>query len=187
MTVLSKDEIKQFAIGAGFTGDDVNIAVAVALAESGGDTLSHNTKPPDDSYGLWQINMYGSLGPDRRKQFGLPNNATLFDPARNAWCALQIKNGSGWKAWTTYTTGKYKQFLDNQSIVDKVKTGVGDVTGISSIADSINSFGKSLFNGIASITGILVALVLLVLGIVILMRNQPVVRKLTKSVGKGVL
>lgn len=186
MPVLSKDEIKQLATNAGFTGDDVDIAVAVALAESGGDTQSHNTKPPDNSYGLWQINMYGDLGPERRRKYGLPDNETLFDPARNAMVAHHIQQESGWKAWSTYTTGKYKQFLD-KSVADKVKDTVGSVSGISGIADSINSVGRSLFNGIASIVGIGVALVLLVLGVVILMRNTSVVKKGVSAVRKKVV
>lgn len=186
MATLTRDQIGQYAKGAGFSGDDVDIAVAVAMAESGGNTTSHNTTPPDDSYGLWQINMYGALGPARRKAFGLKADADLFDPVVNARAAKSVKDGSGWDAWTTYTTGKYKQFTD-PSAIDKVKLGLGEVTGVSDVAGSINALGKNLFNGIASAIGIAVALALLVLGVVILLRHKIPVKKAVKVASKGVL
>src|SRR4051794_8716603 len=103
MPTLSADAIRQYASAAGFSGNDLDIAVAVALAESGGNPKAHNATPPDDSYGLWQINMLGKLGPDRRKRFGLTSNDQLYDPATNAKAARIIFQGSGWSAWTTYT------------------------------------------------------------------------------------
>lgn len=177
----SREELEQLASSVGFTGDDIKIAAAVALAESGGNPNSHNTKAPDNSYGLWQINMYGNLGPSRRKAYGLPSNETLFDPHRNAMVAKHIKDSSGWGAWTTYTSGKYKANLD-RSFIDTVKDGLTQVTGVESVASSINALGQNLFKGVASITGIIVALVLLVLGVLILLRNQIPVKKIAKKV-----
>lgn len=109
--VLSAYQVYRLAYDAGFRGQDAVIAVAVAKAESGLDPKSHNPKPPDNSYGLWQINMLGDMGPDRRKKFGLSSNEALFDPATNAKAAYAIYKGSGWKAWTTYTRGTYKKNL----------------------------------------------------------------------------
>jgi len=185
MAKLSRDEIGQFAANAGFSGDDIKIAVAVALAESGGNTTAHNIKPPDDSYGLWQINMYRDLGPARRKQFGLKSNDDLFDPATNARVAHGIKTGSGWNAWTTYTSGAYKQHLDEVSTLDVIKQGIADASGYTSIANAINSVGTNLFNGIASIVGIIVALVLLALGVMILARESKPVKQITNAVVGG--
>jgi hypothetical protein len=185
VTTLTREEIARYATNAGFSGNDVQIAVAVALAESGGNTDSHNAKPPDDSYGLWQINMLGSLGPDRRKKFGITSNTALFDPAVNAKAAKIIHDGSGWDAWTTYSTGKYKQFTD-KGFVDTVKAGVGEVTGVDNVAASINALGKNLFNGIASLIGISVAVGLLILGFVILLRKQVPVKKIAKTAVKVV-
>lgn len=97
---------------AGFSGDALGIAVAIALAESGGNTRAHNTRGPDDSYGLWQINMKGSLGPARRSQFGLNSDADLFNPATNARAAFAISSsGTNFKPWTTYTSGAYRVHL----------------------------------------------------------------------------
>lgn len=78
-------------------------AVAVALAESGGNERAHNRVPPDDSYGLWQINMYGSLGPARREQFKITADSELFNIATNAAAMASISGtGSNWKPWSTF-------------------------------------------------------------------------------------
>lgn len=114
MAKLSPAEIAEVAHDAGFRGQDLTVAVAVAMAESGGDPRAHNPVPPDNSYGLWQINMIGALGPDRRDQFDLDNNRELFDPAENAKAAWEISGkGDSFQPWTTYTSGAYKQYLDD--------------------------------------------------------------------------
>ena len=71
---------------AGFSGDGLQMAYAIAMAESGGHSGSHNTNAStgDNSYGLFQINMLGSMGPERRQQYGLSSNDDLFDPLTNA-------------------------------------------------------------------------------------------------------
>lgn len=114
MAKLSPAQIAEYAHDAGFRGQDLTVAVAVAMAESGGDTRAHNPVPPDDSYGLWQINMIGSLGPARRDQFDLDRDRELFDPEENAKAAWAISgHGDSFRPWTTYTSGAYKQFLDD--------------------------------------------------------------------------
>jgi hypothetical protein len=114
MSKLSPAEIAQHAYDAGFRGDALTTAVAVALAESGGDPRAHNDTPPDNSYGLWQINMLGNLGPARRDQFDIDSNRALFEPAENAESAKQVFDDAGgsWRPWSTYTNGAYKEYLD---------------------------------------------------------------------------
>jgi hypothetical protein len=110
---LSPEQIAQAAHDAGFRGHDLTTAVAVALAESGGDPRAHNPVPPDNSYGLWQINMIGALGPDRRHQFHLDANKELYDPETNAEAAFAISGkGNSFQPWTTFTSGAYKSHLD---------------------------------------------------------------------------
>lgn len=110
---LSDNQIAQYARGAGLSGDAVSIAVAVALAESGGNPNAHNAVPPDNSYGLWQINMLGSLGPSRRSSLGISSNDALYDPATNARAMAMLSNkGASWTPWTTYTRGTYKLYLN---------------------------------------------------------------------------
>jgi hypothetical protein len=108
---LSMEQLVGLAKGAGFSDSDAVIMAAIAMAESGGNSNAHNRKPPDNSYGLWQINMIGNLGPERRKQFGISNDAQLKDPVTNAHAARLIKKSQGFGAWTVYKTGAYKRYL----------------------------------------------------------------------------
>lgn len=94
MAALTADQILQVALQAGFPIDTATKMVAIALKESGGDPTAHNTVAPDDSYGLWQINMYGNLGPARVAQFGLTSPSDLFDPLVNAQAAFSIWGGN---------------------------------------------------------------------------------------------
>lgn len=113
VSTLTPEEIAQHAHDAGFRGDDLATAVAVAMAESGGNTQAHNGVGPDDSYGLWQINMEGDLGPARRDAFGLNADRELYDPATNAQAAHDIYSDRGdFTAWSTYDSGEYEQFMD---------------------------------------------------------------------------
>lgn len=99
---------------AGFTGEALSIAYGVAKAESGGraNAKSHPSLLKDDSYGLFQINMLGDLGPARRKTHGLSSNEDLFDPATNARVAYKIsQGGTNWSPWAAYTNGRYKERL----------------------------------------------------------------------------
>lgn len=83
-------------------------ATAIALAESGGNERAHNAVPPDDSYGLWQINMLGDLGPARRSQFGISSNEALYDIPTNAKAMYAISgSGSNWRPWTTFQGARY--------------------------------------------------------------------------------
>src|SRR5690606_18851348 len=109
---LSAEQIYAVARQAGFNHDQAIIMTAIALGESGGNPRAHNPRPPDNSYGLWQINMIGSLGPARRRQFGIPSNEALFDPLTNARAAFIVSGGGGnFRPWTVYTRGIYRNYL----------------------------------------------------------------------------
>lgn len=172
MAKLSQSEIEGYAADAGFTGNDIHIAGAVAMAESGGSTTSHNATPPDNSYGLWQINMLGSLGPSRRKQFGITSNDQLYDPRINAQAAHAVWKGSGWSAWTTYTRGTYQKYMAGSSSASESSTSSGDGSSNTGITGAITNIGENIFKAASNLTGIIVAVVLLILGIVLLARNQ---------------
>lgn len=112
MTNLSDAQIAGAAKAAGFSGSNLAKAVAIALAESSGNPNAHNAVPPDNSYGLWQINMLGSMGPARRKQFGLKSNNDLFNPTTNAKAAYAIAGGGkNFGPWSTYTSGAYLRYM----------------------------------------------------------------------------
>lgn len=186
MAKLTTTQISSYAKLAGFSGSDVNIATGVAMAESGGETTAHNSKPPDDSYGLMQINMIGALGPDRRKKFGISKNDELFDPQKNMDAAYIVWKGSGWNAWTTYKNGAYKKFSD-----DAGSSGVGDVaaalTPEQGIGSALNAVGLNIFRSLSNVIGVIVAAVLLIAAVVIFAMQSKVGKKAVKSVAGKVI
>lgn len=100
--MLKPKELKKVLEVAGFKGESLKIAWAVAMKESTGRPYSHNKnrETGDNSYGLFQINMIDSLGPARRKQFNLSSNEMLFDPLVNAKIAYHMSaKGKNWSAW----------------------------------------------------------------------------------------
>ena len=109
----SPQQLIQLAQQAGFQGNDAVKMAAISMAESGGDPTAHNTNAAtgDNSYGLAQINMLGSMGPARLKQFGLKSNDQLFDPVNNLKAAKAIQASSGWGAWSTASSGSYQKFM----------------------------------------------------------------------------
>ncbi len=99
---LTDTQLKELLWAVGFRGNDLVEAWAVAKKESGGRPLAFNnsTRTGDSSYGLFQINMLGDLGPDRRDKFDLHANAELFNPVLNAEIAFYMSDGGkNWTAW----------------------------------------------------------------------------------------
>jgi hypothetical protein len=132
---LSDAELVELLYNAGFRSDRLKTAFAVAKAESSGRPKAYNppsNKTGDDSYGIFQINMIGDLGPDRRQRYDLKRDEDLFDPARNASVAFEMSNkGKDWGAWTTYTGGKYKEFLkDADKAFKEFKQGQEETTNV---------------------------------------------------------
>lgn len=106
MATLNIDQITQLAYNAGFRGNDLSRAVAIALAESGigngqlaSSTTAYNpetaahTPIGSGSRGLWQV--WGKGHPEY-------NNDTLYDPKVNAAAAFSLyKAAGGFSPWTT--------------------------------------------------------------------------------------
>jgi len=80
---------------AGFKGQALKTAWAIGQRESGGRFTAHNPNRAtgDDSYGPFQINMLGAMGPSRRKQFGISSNEDLYDPLVSAKAMYQMSHG----------------------------------------------------------------------------------------------
>ena len=101
----------------GATDEEARTFAALAQPESGGNPLAHNAnfRTGDNSYGLWQINMLGAMGPQRRRQFGLSSNEDLYDPATNARVALAMhRRAGGYRDWSTYNSGAYRKYMSTQ-------------------------------------------------------------------------
>lgn len=143
MATLSDAQIAAAAKAAGFSGSALAKAVAIALAESSGNPRAHNAVPPDNSYGLWQINMLGSMGPARRKQFGLSSNSQLFDPVTNAKAAFAISSGGkNFRPWTTYTSGAYLRYMSraNKAAGNPSSSVPGSGVSQAGFLDDVNPF-----------------------------------------------
>lgn len=110
---LNQEEIARAARAAGFPEDKIATMTAIAMAESSGDSAALNNNPNtgDLSYGLWQINMLGDMGPERRKLFGIQSNEELLDPLTNAKAAYKIYELQGYGAWSVYKSGKYRDYM----------------------------------------------------------------------------
>lgn len=99
---LSPEQLKNILYNVGFRGEALRKAWGTAMKESTGRPMAHNKNSAtgDNSYGLFQINMIGSLGPARLTQYNLESNEDLFDPVTNAKIAFQMSDGGkNWKAW----------------------------------------------------------------------------------------
>lgn len=113
---LSASQIAGYASAAGFSGQDLQTAVAIALAESGGNPNAYNpetaagTPSGMGSYGLWQI--YRQDHPEF-------SGWNLYDPATNARAAYQVYLEQGFSAWSTFNGGEYLAYISEAT------TGIG--------------------------------------------------------------
>jgi hypothetical protein len=103
---LTQDELIELLSTVGFKGKALRTAWAVAMKESNGRPVAHNNtiSTGDNSYGIFQVNMIGSLGKDRlalfNKKFGVRKHADLFDPVTNVQVVhYMTKGGTDWSSW----------------------------------------------------------------------------------------
>jgi hypothetical protein len=103
---LSADQIAGYAANAGFQGEDLTTAVAVALAESSGNpaAVGDLNLTPGGSVGLWQINLKA------HPQYA---NVDLTDPQTNANAAYSIYAAAGqsFSPWSAYSSGAYEAYI----------------------------------------------------------------------------
>lgn len=109
---LSDEDLKNLLQMVGFEGKSLRMAWAIAKKESNGRPMAYNgnRKTGDSSYGIFQINMLGQLGIQRREKFNLKSNTNLFDPVLNAEITYRMSNGG--KDWTSWKglTPEAKEF-----------------------------------------------------------------------------
>ena len=113
-TELTDIQLVELLKAVGFKGQGLKTAWAVAKAESNGRPFAFNgnAETGDSSYGIFQINMIGNLGPDRKDKFNLDLNAELFSPVKNAQIVLHMtKGGINWSAWSSYKKGAHYKWL----------------------------------------------------------------------------
>jgi len=113
---LTASDIAQYAANAGFTGSDLITAVAIALAESGGDPNAVGDN--GTSIGLWQIHF--TVHPEF-------DQSRLADPSYNAGAAYSIYSAGGgsFRAWSTFTVPNSSGVLPYQNFLGQAQTAVG--------------------------------------------------------------
>jgi len=132
---LTAGQIAGHAKAAGWSGNDVAIAVAVALAESGGRSdargdIALQTGTWGPSVGLWQIRSLKS----ETGTGGTRDESANMDPGTNAKHAYQIWRSQGWsRGWTTYRTGAYRLYMT------AARTGAANPVGTASTTDGVTS------------------------------------------------
>ncbi len=99
---LTDVELARLVTDAGFANREV--AIAVILAESGGDPLAKNVNSPTSiDRGLWQISS---------KWHPEVADDCAYDPACSTQKAKRISNGGvDYTQWTAFTKGTYAQFI----------------------------------------------------------------------------
>jgi hypothetical protein len=162
-----------------------NTAVAVALAESGGAPYIYNTYKRGH-FGLFQISR--SAWPE----FFAVGSEKWTDPAANARKAYSIYQAQGWRAWESYTSGRYKQFMDDSEsgvmedgggpdgLLPELSEAldVADVLADAWEAITTPAFWMRIAYGA---TGV----VLVVGGLMLIVRNTPAVQKATATATKA--
>ena len=134
-------DIQPFAANAGFSGDDLNTACAIALAESSGNpnakgdlTLAPTNGP---SIGLWQINTGSKAHPELAGQ-------DLTDPQTNANAAFAIYQAAGnsFSPWSTFGSGAYTKYLPATAAASDQDT-TASVAGVPATGSATETSGDN--------------------------------------------
>lgn len=83
----------------GFRGKDITNMLAISYRESRWTPGALADDSDDLSYGLFQINMMGNMGPARRGYFKISNNEELYDPETNVKAARILFGGGNYSPW----------------------------------------------------------------------------------------
>ena len=120
---MSKAQIKQLAINAGFSPSEASTVVGIAGGESGFDPTNSTKRPipgrknlfeqtGEDSVGLMQINWGYHKDKGWLQKLGITKREDLFDPIKNMKAAKYLYDGRGnFGDWTVYNEGLYQQHL----------------------------------------------------------------------------
>lgn len=105
---LQPSDIASYAANAGFAGNDLQIAIAIALAESSGNPYAIGDLTLGVSVGLWQVNL---------KAHPEYQGVNLMDPQTNANAAFAIYQSAGnsFAPWSTFKNGAYQANLQAAS------------------------------------------------------------------------
>jgi hypothetical protein len=131
MTAGMDPGLVQTLQNAGFSGDSLNTAYGIVMAESGGRANARGdkhlvNKKWGESVGLFQIrSLQNPQNFDGKGSSDMWRDASkLEDPNFNAQAAfVKSKGGTDWSGWTTFNTGKYLQFKPNANSTSSITSG----------------------------------------------------------------
>lgn len=167
MAKYTRQQIIELLRQAGVPEQDIPTMVAIAMAESAGNTDAQGDKTLanskwGNSVGLFQIRSLRDpskyTGVDR-----LRDAAKLEDPVYNAKAAWAIsKEGTDYSPWTTFNEGTYQKYMDGSSTPSrskgpKVVKGRGKVLGsLDTLFDTSgeNTVDLSFLQSLASVAGL---------------------------------
>ena len=136
MAQYTREEIIDILVKAGIPNKDIPIMVAIALAESRGDSDAIGDEDRvnskwDESIGLFQIrSLKNPNDPKFNEADKLRIKDKLFDPVYNAKAAYEIsKKGKTWKDWTTFNEGTYKEFMSTGPSRSNIRLAGGGIKG----------------------------------------------------------
>lgn len=147
-TIFTQLEVRKILLALGMTLRDAKIGSAIAMCEApayGAETPSADFSKIGDqelannvwgnSYGGFQIrSLRAQKGTD-----GVRDEDRLLEPMFNCRSAKTIHDNSGWKAWSTFTSGQFKAYLPKMYppppntyvvLAGDTLTGIADKLGI---------------------------------------------------------
>jgi len=150
----------------------LDTAIAICLAESGGDSNAKNSS--SSASGLWQIMVSAHAKEIKdatiywETELADGKNLTIFDPRVNTMAAALVYQAAGnsWSPWSTYTSGAYKKnlghgkaaysFITNKSNLEKTrKTFLDNLRNDSNLVNNLQAFvpGAGLIKGVDNVAG----------------------------------
>lgn len=121
--IFTQQQVYDLCRKVGFTDENAKIGAAITMCEAPY-VLNNVPHANFDAVGdqtladaVWGYSYGGFQVRSLRAQLntgGYRDAAKLIDPVFNATSARKIKLEQGWSAWSTYTGGQYKAYLQDQ-------------------------------------------------------------------------
>ena len=131
----------------GITANDVPVAVAIALAESSGNTeaINKSNRNGTKDWGLFQINDVNWNGESASQRVDVQTNIRK---------AAEVKIRQGWGAWSVVDSGRYRSFLERgtkaaQGAPSSGSSGTHSSGSASGSSGSDGTVGDAIAGGIA--------------------------------------
>jgi hypothetical protein len=137
---LSYAQLESVWISGGGAASLAPLMAAIAEAESSGNPYALNATDNNgtqSSYGLWQISTGTHTAPA----------TNWYDPTVNAQLAVAKLKSQGLGAWGTYTSGAYKQYIQNSTTPDNSWTqGLNGSNGIAGPPSDTSTSSTCIMN-----------------------------------------